>query len=149
MKVWPSFQKTLLLALVIFLFSAVIVFTSCINLFLFEEWDYRQWLIIGVFLASSILILIFSLRTYFYVIEKRELIVIKFKRELVYPYSKIIYIDQNQKRKRSTITIVMKSGQIIYLIPDNKNQVYESLQKNCDDLLDKQEVMNKFPRIKL
>ncbi|HKM10292.1 MAG: hypothetical protein PHI75_02590 [Bacilli bacterium] len=149
MKVWPSFQKTLLLALVIFLFSAVIVFTSCINLFLFEEWDYRQWLIIGVFLASSILILIFSLRTYFYVIEKRELIVIKFKRELVYPYSEIIYIDQNQKRKRSTITIVMKSGQIIYLIPDNKNQVYESLQKNCDDLLDKQEVMNKFPRIKL
>lgn len=149
MKVWPSFQKTLLLALVIFLFSAVIVFTSCINLFLFEEWDYRQWLIIGVFLASSILILIFSLRTYFYVIEKRELIVIKFKRELVYPYSEIIYIDQNQKRKRSTITIVMKSGQIIYLIPDNKNQVYESLQKNCDDLLDKQEVMNTFPRIKL
>jgi uncharacterized membrane protein YcjF (UPF0283 family) len=149
MKIWPSFQKTLLLALVIFLFSAVIVFTSCINLFLFEEWDYRQWLIIGVFLASSILILIFSLRTYFYVIEKRELIVIKFKRELVYPYSEIIYIDQNQKRKRSTITIVMKSGQIIYLIPDNKNQVYESLQKNCDDLLDKQEVMNKFPRIKL
>jgi len=149
MKVWPSFQKTLLLALVIFLFSAVIVFTSCINLFLFEEWDYRQWLIIGVFLASSILILIFSLRTYFYVIEKRELIVIKFKRELVYPYSEIIYIDQNQKRKRSTITIVMKSGQIIYLIPDNKNQVYKSLQKNCDDLLDKQEVMNKFPRIKL
>ena len=149
MKVWPSFQKTLLLALVIFLFSAVIVFTSCINLFLFEEWDYRQWLIIGVFLASSILILIFSLRTYFYVIKKRELIVIKFKRELVYPYSEIIYIDQNQKRKRSTITIVMKSGQIIYLIPDNKNQVYESLQKNCDDLLDKQEVMNKFPRIKL
>lgn len=149
MKVWPSFQKTLLLALVIFLFSAVIVFTSCINLFLFEEWDYRQWLIIGVFLASSILILIFSLRTYFYVIEKRELIVIKFKRELVYPYSEIIYIDQNQKRKKSTITIVMKSGQIIYLIPDNKNQVYESLQKNCDDLLDKQEVMNKFPRIKL
>lgn len=149
MKIWPSFQKTLLLALVIFLFSAVIVFTSCINLFLFEEWDYRQWLIIGVFLASSILILIFSLRTYFYVIEKRELIVIKFKRELVYPYSEIIYIDQNQKRKKSTITIVMKSGQIIYLIPDNKNQVYESLQKNCDDLLDKQEVMNKFPRIKL
>jgi hypothetical protein len=43
----------------------------------------------------------------------------------------------------------MKSGQTIYLIPDNKNQVYESLQKNCDDLLDKQEVMNKFPRIKL
>lgn len=149
MKVWPSIKKTLLLALVIFLFSAVIVFTSCINLFLFEEWDYRQWLIIGVFLASSILILIFSLRTYFYVIEKRELIVIKFKRELVYPYSEIIYIDQNQKRKKSTITIVMKSGQIIYLIPDNKNQVYESLQKNCDDLLDKQEVMNKFPRIKL
>lgn len=149
MKIWPSFQKTLLLALVIFLFSAGIVFTSCINLFLFQEWDYRQWLIIGVFLASSILILIFSLRTYFYVIEKRELIVIKFKRELVYPYSEIIYIDQNQKRKKSTITIVMKSGQIIYLIPDNKNQVYESLQKNCDDLLDKQEVMNKFPRIKL
>lgn len=149
MKIWPSFQKTLLLALVIFLFSAGIVFTSCINLFLFEEWDYRQWLIIGVFLASSLLILIFSLRTYFYVIEKRELVVVKFKRELIYPYSEIIYIDQNQKRKRSTITIVMKSGQIIYLIPDNKNQVYESLQKNCDDLLDKQEVMNKFPRIKL
>ena len=149
MKVWPSFKKTLLLALVIFLFSAGIVFTSCINLFLFQEWDYRQWLIIGVFLVSSILILIFSLRTYFYVIEKRELVVVKFKRELVYPYSEIIYIDQNQKRKRSTITIVMKSGQIIYLIPDNKNQVYESLQKNCDDLLDKQEIMNKFPRIKL
>jgi MFS family permease len=149
MKVWPSFKKTLLLALVIFLFSAGIVFTSCINLFLFQEWDYRQWLIIGVFLVSSILILIFSLRTYFYVIEKRELVVVKFKRELVYPYSEIIYIDQNQKRKNSTITIVMKSGQTIYLIPDKGNQVYESFQKNCDHLLDKQEVINKFPRIKL
>ncbi len=149
MKVWPSFQKTLLLALVIFLFSAGIVFTSCINLFLSKEWDYRQWLIIGVFLASSLLILIFSLRTYFYVIEKRELVVIKFKRELVYPYSEIIYIDQNQKRKNSTITIVMKSGQTIYLIPDKKNQVYESLQKNCEHILSKDEVINKFPRIKL
>ena len=149
MKVWPSFQKTLLLALVIFLFSAVIVFTSCINLFLFQEWDYRQWLIIGVFLVSSILILIFSLRTYFYVIEKRELVVVKFKRALVYPYSEIIYIDQGRKRKNSTITIVMKSGQTIYLIPDKKNQVYDSLEKNCDHLLDKQEVINKFPRIKL
>ena len=149
MKIWPSFQKTLLLALVIFLFSAGIVFTSCINLFLSKEWDYRQWLIIGVFLASSLLILIFSLRTYFYVIEKRELVVIKFKRELVYPYSEIIYIDQNQKRKNSTITIVMKSGQTIYLIPDKKNQVYESLQKNCEHILSKEEVINKFPRIKL
>ncbi|HOZ02428.1 MAG TPA: hypothetical protein PKV57_01240 [Bacilli bacterium] len=149
MKVWPSFQKTFLLALVIFLFSAGIVFTSCINLFLSKEWDYRQWLIIGVFLASSLLILIFSLRTYFYVIEKRELVVIKFKRELVYPYSEIIYIDQNQKRKNSTITIVMKSGQTIYLIPDKKNQVYESLQKNCEHILSKDEVINKFPRIKL
>jgi len=149
MKVWPSFQKTFLLALVIFLFSAGIVFTSCINLFLSKEWDYRQWLIIGVFLASSLLILIFSLRTYFYVIEKRELVVIKFKRELVYPYSEIIYIDQNQKRKNSTITIVMKSGQTIYLIPDKKNQVYESLQKNCEHILSKEEVINKFPRIKL
>ena len=149
MKIWPSFQKTLLLALVIFLFSAGIVFTSCINLFLSKEWDYRQWLIIGVFLASSLLILIFSLRTYFYVIEKRELVVIKFKRELVYPYSEIIYIDQNQKRKNSTITMVMKSGQTIYLIPDKKNQVYESLQKNCEHILSKEEVINKFPRIKL
>lgn len=149
MKVWPSIQKTLLLALVIFLFSAGIVFTSCINLFLSKEWDYRQWLIIGVFLASSLLILIFSLRTYFYVIEKRELVVIKFKRELVYPYSEIIYIDQNQKRKNSTITMVMKSGQTIYLIPDKKNQVYESLQKNCEHILSKDEVINKFPRIKL
>lgn len=149
MKVWPSFKKTLFLSLVIFLFSAGIVFTSCINLFLFEEWDYRQWLIIGVFLASSIIILIFSLRTYFYVIEKRELVVVKFKREFVYPYSEIIYIDQNQKRKNSTITIIMKSGQSIYLIADNKNQVYEALRKNCNDLLNKQEVMDKFPRIKL
>jgi hypothetical protein len=149
MKVWPSIKKTLLLALVIFLFSAVIVFTSCINLFLFQEWDYRQWLIIGVFLVSSILILIFSLRTYFYVIEKHELVVVKFKRELVYPYSEIIYIDQNQKRKNSTITMVMKSGQIIYLIPDKNNQVYQSLENNCDNLLDKQEVIYKYPRIKL
>lgn len=149
MKVWPSIQKTLLLALVIFLFSAGIVFTSCINLFLSKVWDYRQWLIIGVFLASSLLILIFSLRTYFYVIEKRELVVVKFKRELIYPYSEIIYIDQNQKRKNSTITIVMKSGQTIYLIPDKKNQVYESLQKNCEHILAKEEVINKFPRIKL
>ncbi len=149
MKVWPSFKKTLLLALVIFVFSAGVVFTSCINLFLSKEWDYRQWLIIGVFLISSTLILIFSLRTYYYVIEKRELVVIKFKRELVYPYSEISYIDQNQKRKNSTITIIMKNGQTIYLIPDKKNQVYESLEKNCDNLLDKQELINKFPHIKL
>lgn len=149
MKVWPSLKKTLIMAAGVFLFSAAVVFTSCINIFLFQAWDFRQWLIIGVFLVSSIIILILTLTRYFYVIEKKNLVVVKFRRELFYPYSEIIYIDQNPKKKASTITIVMKTGQSIYLVPDKNNKIYEALQKNCNHLLDKQEVMNKFPQIKL
>ncbi|HPY79581.1 MAG TPA: hypothetical protein PLY58_02585 [Bacilli bacterium] len=149
MKVWPSRKKVIWLGIAIFLFSAVLVFASCISIFLSKNWDYRQWLIIGVFLGMSIVIFILTISTYFYVIEKDQLVVVKFRRGLFYPYSDILYIEQNPNKKEATITIVMKSGQSIYLIPDKVNKLFEALEKNCKNLMSKEDVKNRFPRIKL
>ncbi|HPS19040.1 MAG TPA: hypothetical protein PLR04_02815 [Bacilli bacterium] len=149
MKVRPSFKKMLITALVVFLFSASVIFATCFNIFVFQDWGYIQWLIIAAFVVTSILIFVFSFMNYFYVIKKKELIVVKFRRAFNYPYSDIIYIEQNSKKKNATITIIMKSGQSIYLMPDLQNQVYQSLSNNCDHLLSKAEIQQKFPRIKL
>ncbi|MCB9498196.1 MAG: hypothetical protein H6688_01905 [Erysipelotrichaceae bacterium] len=149
MKVKPSSKKMIFISLGITLFCGLLIFTTCISIFLFQEWNYVQWLIIGVYIATSISIFFISSNSYFYYIESKFLRIIRFKKVIKYPYADILWLDQSKGEKNGTITFVLKTGKVIYLIPDDEGLVYRAILKNSKNLLSKEEIIHRFPGIKL
>lgn len=149
MKVKPSLKKMIGMALIVALICGLVIFASCFNIFIFQKWDYSQWLIIGVFVASTIALFFISINSYHYVINKNTLEVHRFRKIMAYPYEEVIYLDESKGSKNNTITFVMKTGSTIYLIPDKNGLVYQTLVENCQNLQTKEQIKAKFPSIKL
>ncbi|MFA7032765.1 MAG: hypothetical protein WC201_04310 [Bacilli bacterium] len=149
MKVKPSPKKMIFISLGISLLCGLVIFTTCISIFLFQEWNYVQWLIIGIYIVTSVAIFLISINSYCYYIEAKFLRIVRFKKVIEYPYSDILWLDQSKGEKNGTVTFVLKTGHIIYLIPDNEGLLYKTILKNSKNLLPKEEIIHRFPGIKL
>ena len=149
MKVKISVKKVLLMWGAVFLLLAVVVSLMFFNLFYLTKWDYRQFLIIGIYSLVMVAILVFSLNTQYYEINKRDLTECKFGKKYIYFYSDIIYIDVEGSKKSKILSFVTKYGHVKYLTFDKEGKIFEAVMAKCKNLISLEEVKGKFPGIKI
>ena len=149
MKLPVDRKRTLITFLIADLIFAVLLFVSCIYLFLFQTWGVVQILIIALFVIISVLMLVLSLTRNFYVIESKYLVQVKGTKEMYYYYTDVVYIDKAQSEKKKTLTFFTNKGHARYLPFDKDGKIYQTMCNKCHNLLSDEEFHNKYPNVKL
>ena len=149
MKVPVDRKRTIITFIIADLVFAIILFLSCITLFLSKNWNAIQFAIIGLFVLVSIVMLILSLTRNFYVIEKKYLVVVKANKNMFYNYEDVVYIDKEQTERRRVLVFCTNKGHMRYLPFDKNGEIYKAFTKKCHNLLDKEQLKAKYPDIKL
>ena len=149
MKVRISPKRVIFMWLGVFVILSAVVSLMFFNLFYQSKWDYRQLLIIGIYSTVMVIILILSLNTQYYEINKKDLTECKFGKKYVYFYSDIIYIDVDGSRKSRILSFVTKFGHVKYLTFDKEGKIFETVMNKCKNLISLEEVKAKFPGIKI
>ena len=149
MKLPVDRKRTIITFIIADLAFAALLFVSCINLFIFQKWNAVQFVIIGLFVFFSVFMLVLSLTRNFYVIESKYLVVVKGRKEMIYNYNDVVYIDKAQTEKKKVLTFATKQGFVRYLPFDKEGKIYTTFLKKCKDLLSEEEFRNQYPNIKL
>ena len=139
MKLPVDRKRTIITFIIADLAFAVLLFLSCINLFVFQKWSAVQFSIIGVFVFISIFMLVLSLTRNFYVIESKYLVVIKGTREMIYNYTDVVYIDKEQTERKRVLCFYTNKGNARYLPFDKEGKIYTTFLDKCHNLLDLEE----------
>ena len=133
----------------VFLILGVVVTLMFFNLFYLTKWNYIQILILSVYTIVMTAILIISLNTQYYEINKKDLTECKFGKKYIYFYSDIIYIDVEGSKKSQILTFVTKFGHVKYLTFDKEGKIFTAVTNKCKNLISLEEVKRKFPGIKI
>ena len=149
MKLPVDRKRTIITFIVADLIFAVLLFVSCIQLFIFQKWGVVQFVIIGVFIAISVLMLVLSLTRNFYVIESKYLVVVKGNKEMYYHYNDVVYIDKAQSEKKRVLAFYTNKGHTRYLPFDKDGKIYTAFCNKCHNLLSEEEFRLKYPNVKL
>ena len=149
MKVPVDRKRTIITFIIADLIFAVLLFLSCIYLFLFQKWGVVQWLVIGLYVVISVFMLVLSLTRNFYVIESKYLVVVKGNKNMFYNYEDVVYIDKAQSEKKRVLAFVTNKGHTRYLPFDKEGKIYATMCNKCHNLLSEEELRIKYPNIKL
>ena len=149
MKVPVDRKRTIITFVIADLIFAVLLFLSCIYLFLFQTWGAVQWLIIAVYVGFSAFMLIMSLTRNFYVIENKYLVVVKGNKNMFYYYSDVVYIDREQSERRRVLAFYTNKGHTRYLPFDKDGKIYSNFLNRCKNALSEEEFRLRYPNIKL
>ena len=142
-------KRIVLMWLAVFIVMAGIVSLAFFNLFYTNKWGVMQPVIIGVYTLIMAVILVLSLATQYYEINKKDITEAKFGKKYTYFYSDIIYIDEKEASKSKTLCFVTNRGIVKYLTFDKEGKIYEAAKSKCKNLISLEEVKAKFPGIKI
>ena len=149
MKVKVDPKRTIITFIIADFALAALLFLSCINIFLFQDFGLLQIILIAVFVLISVLMLSLSLTRNFYVIEKQFLVVVRGPKELEYQYADVVYIDKAQSEKRRVLCFYTKYGHCRYLPFDKEGKIYEAMVNKCKNVLSEEEFKQQYPQVKL
>ena len=149
MKVNVDIKRTLKLFVIMDLLFAVLLFLSCINLFLFTKFGPVQIIVISIYVLMSILMLVLSIKRNFYVIENKYLVAVRSFKNMYYHYNDVVYIDKAQSEKKRILCFYTNKGHVRYLPFDAKGEIYKAMIKKCHNLLSDEEFKQKYPNVKL
>ena len=149
MKLPVDRKRTMITFVIADLIFALMIFLSCINIFLFQKWGAIQIVIICLFVFISVFMLILSLTRNFYVIESKYLVVVKGTKVLNYVYSDVVYIDEKQSEKKRTLCFCTNKGHVRYLPFDKEGKIYTTFLNKCHNLLEYDEFKRRFPNTKI
>lgn len=149
MKVNVDIKRTLKLFVIMDLLFAVLLFLSCINLFLFTKFGPVQIIVISIYVLMSILMLVLSIKRNFYVIENKYIVAVRSFKNMYYHYNDVVYIDKAQSEKKRILCFYTNKGHVRYLPFDAKGEIYKAMIKKCHNLLSDEEFKQKYPNVKL
>ena len=149
MKLPVDRKRTIITFLIADLIFAVLLFLSCIYLFLFQPWNVTQWIVIALYVIISIFMLVLSLTRNFYVIESKYLVNVKGTKEMYYYYTDVVYIDKAQSEKKRVLTFYTNKGHSRYLPFDKDGKIYQAMCNKCHNLLSDEEFHSKYPNVKI
>ena len=151
MKVRVAAWRLLRFLILIIVLGAGMTFAFTFNMFLkpIKEWAWQPWLIIGVWVALSAFLIVLVLVGSYYEVEKRYVVVVKAKQRVVYNYSDVVYIDEEQSERRKMVCFYTRQGHCRYLLFDKKQILYKVMLANCKNRLSKEEFKFKYPQVKL
>lgn len=130
------------------LLCSALIFSFLFPIFLDWPWDFRQYIIIFLWLISSVVFYIISILYNFYIIESKCIIVHRFKKVLYYYFNDIIYIDKQYSEKHKMILFVTNKKDVRYLVFDSKKLVYQTMLEKCHNLLTYEQLIAKYGEIK-
>ena len=148
MKLPVDRKRTLKIFFIADIIFAVLLFLSCMNLFIFQKWGATQIVIIALYVIISIFMLVLSLTRNFYVIEKNYLVVVKGNKEYHYNYTDVVYIDKARSEKKKVLTFYTNKDHARYLPFDKEGKIYKTMCSKCKNLLSDEEFHNKYPNVK-
>ncbi len=148
MKVRQSLLRITLTFIAVALFLALLIFSMTFSLFLTWPWVSGCYIIIGLYLASSIVFYILTIKYNYYIIEKKCIIIRKYNKNLYYYFDDIIYIDEEYSKKHKMILFVTNKKDVRYIVFDRKKIVYDTMMNKCKHLLTYEELMAKYGEIK-
>ena len=149
MKLKISPLRTIVSFLLAFLFLGVALFFMCWTIFFDFPWDFRQPLIIGLWVVSGIVFLILSLTQNYYILSKKYVTVKRYTKELIYYFSDVIYIDEEKSMKKKMIHFYTRQGHPRYLNFDRKGILYQTMLEKCENRMSKEEFERTHPDVKL
>ena len=148
MKLYPA-KKNIILAMIGAIgFVVVLLFLIFFDIFLRWPWDYKQPLIIAVWLISGAIFTIFSLKGTHYLLTKKYIQVTRGRKEYIYYFSEIIFIDEEYSLRKKCICFVTNKGHVQYINFDKDGIIYKTMIENTKNLISKEELKEKFPKIK-
>ena len=149
MKVKIPAKRIVVMWLGVFFILVVVISLMFFNLFYLTPWDYRQIVIVSIYTAVMVAILIFSINSQYYLINKKDITECKFGKKFEYYYNDIIYIDVEGSKKSKILSFVTKYGHVKYLTFDKEGKIFEAAMSKCQNLITLEEVHAKFPGIKI
>ena len=149
MKLPVSRKRTLIIFAIADLIFALLIFLSCFSLFIRKDWDATQFIIIGIYVVISVLMLVLSLTRNFYVIEPKYLVVVKGWKEMYYHYKDVVYIDKAQSEKKRVLSFYTNKGHVRYLPFDKDGKIYEAMCNKCHNLLSDEDFQSQYPNVKI
>ena len=149
MKVTVDIKRTLTIFFIVDIIFAVLLFLSCVNLFLFTKFGVLQVLIILLYVGVSIIMLVLSLKRNFYVIENKYLVAVRGFKNMYYHYNDVVYIDKRQAEKKRTLAFYTNKGHVKYLPFDKNGEIYQTMLKKCNNLLSEEEFKKRYPNVKI
>lgn len=120
-----------------------------LNTFLSWPWDWRQWLILGLWLGSGIILIIVTPLNIYYEVNRKYVVVTKYGKKLTYNYSDVVYIDEEKSKKKKVIHFYTNKGHARYLTFDQKDLLYPTMLANCKNRISKEEFTINYPNVKL
>ena len=141
--------RVILTFLAAFLLLSAVLFAILFNIFLDFPWDFRQPLIISIFILSSIFFLVLSLTKNYYELTKKYIKVKRLGRELIYYFSDVVYIDEEKSVKKKMVHFYTKQGHPRYLTFDKNGIIYKTMLEKCQNRMSKEEFYKKHPDVKL
>ena len=149
MKLPVDRKRTIITFIIADLIFAVLLFLSCIYLFLFQSWGAAQIAIIVLFVVISVFMLVMSLVRNFYVIESKYLVVVKGTKEMHYYYNDVVYIDKARSEKKKVLTFYTNKDHARYLPFDKEGKIYKTMVNKCRNVLSEEEFHIRYPNVKL
>ena len=151
MKVRVAAWRILLILLVVIILGAGIIFGFTFSMFLkpVTQWTWHPWAIIAVWTVISVFLIIAALVGTYYEVEKSYVIVHKGTKKIVYNYSDVVYIDEEQSRKRKMVCFYTRQGHCRYILFDKKGILFKVMLANCKKRLSEEEFKERYPQVKL
>ena len=149
MKLPVDRKRTLKIFFIADIIFAVLLFLSCMNLFIFQKWGATQIVIIALYVIISIFMLVLSLVRNFYVVEPKYLVVVKGTRVMNYDYSDVVYIDEETSKRKKTVYFCTNKGLVRYLPFDKDGKILNIMVSKCKNRLELDEFRRRYPNAKI
>lgn len=151
MKVRVAAWRLLLILLIVIVLGAGVIFGFTFQMFLkpVSTWSWHPWAVIAVWVGISVFLIVAALLGSYYEVEKSYVVVHKGTQKLVYNYSDVVYIDEEQSMKKKMVCFYTRQGHCRYLMFDKKGILYKVMIANCKNRLSKEEFKERYPQVKL
>jgi len=144
-RIYTSFRGLFLIYLPIYLLISIIFYLIVGIKF---PPTLNHYLTVGGWTIITAIYLIFGYKNSYYELTKHEIVHHKGSNILYYKFDDIIYIDKVYSGKKLSIRFFTRIGDERYLAHDPKKKVYNTMLERCTNLIDKEELLRRFPKIK-
>ena len=107
-----------------------------------------HYLIMGIWLVTTIIYAIIGVFTNYYILDKNGIIQHRFNKDYLFRYEDIIYIDHNYTKRKKTLRFITRFGDVRYMLLDKDEAIYEAAKKRVKEI-STDEFKQLFPRIRI
>lgn len=108
-----------------------------------------HYIVMVAWLVSTIIFILLSLKTSYYVIERHRIVYHRLNKEMYYDYQSILYIDHVWSQKHKTLLFYTDLGHARYLPFDRQGLLYVKVCARAKNVLSKEAYLARFPKVKM